>query len=151
MILLLTTFGVSVASALIPLINIELYVGSLSALGAGSAIAHGVVAGAGQSVGKIVWYEVARRSIESKWAEKKMSSPKVRASYDRWVGRMEGRPWYAGAIMFVSAFAGIPPLLVMAAVAGALKMPMWIFLPTIFVGRSLRFWLIIVGVDLALR
>ena len=38
MILLLSSFGVSVASALIPLINIELYLATVSATGAGAAV-----------------------------------------------------------------------------------------------------------------
>ena len=54
MILLLTTLGVSVASALLPLINIELYLAGISAVGSGEAVALGIVAGAGQSIGKIV-------------------------------------------------------------------------------------------------
>lgn len=147
MILLLTTFGVAVASALIPLIPIEAYVAGLGAVGSGTALTLAAAAGAGQTIGKIVWYEIARRGIESDWAQKKMSSPKVRASYDKWVARIEGRPWYGGVLMLISAFTGLPPLLVMAAVAGALKMPYWIFLPTIFVGRALRFYLILVGAD----
>lgn len=150
MILLLSSFGVSVASALIPLINIELYLATVSATGAGAAVGVALVAAAGQTVGKIVWYEVVRRSIESPWAQKKLSGPRVRASYDKWMGRLQGRPWYGGAVMFLAASVGIPPLLVMAAVAGALRMPMVVFLPTVFVGRALRFWLVITGVDLAL-
>lgn len=145
MILWLTTFVVSIGSALFPLINIELYLAGVGVVGGGGAVGLGIVAGAGQSVGKIVWYEVARRGLKTGWAQRKMSGPKVSATYERWVGRMEGRPWYAAAIMFVSALAGFPPLLAMAIVAGALKMPMWIFLPTIFIGRSLRFWLVIIG------
>lgn len=148
MILLATTFGVSVASALFPLINIELYLAGVGAVGTEEAVGLGLVAGAGQSAGKIVWYEIAKRSIETEWAKRKLSSPKVHASYDRWVRQMQGRPWYGGALLFVAALAGIPPLLVMAAVAGALKMPYWVFLPTIFVGRALRFWLVLAGVDL---
>ena len=45
---------------------------------------------------------------------------------------MQGRPWYGGEVLFAAALGGIPPLLVMAAVAGALKMPYWVFPPTIF-------------------
>jgi len=146
-ILILTTFAVSVGSALLPLINIELYLAGVGAVGAGAALTLALSAAAGQTVGKIVWYEVARRGVDSEWAQKKMSSEKVRASYDRWVGRMEGRPAYAGLIMFLSSFSGVPPLLVMAAVAGALKMPMWLFVPTVFIGRTLRFWLILEGIE----
>jgi membrane protein YqaA with SNARE-associated domain len=147
MILLLTTFGVSVASALLPLVNIELYMASVGAVGSGEAVSLAIVAGAGQTVGKVFWYEVARRGVETDWAQKKLSAPKVKASYERWVGAMQGRPWFGGAVLFAAALGGIPPLLVMAAVAGALKMPYWVFLPTIFVGRTLRFWLVLVGVD----
>lgn len=143
MTLLLASFGISVASALIPLINIEAYVIGISSTGVGSAaaITLSLVCGAGQSAGKVVWYEAARRGIDSGWMQRKLSGPKIQASYQRWVSRMEGRPWFGGAILFAAAFVGIPPLLVMAAVAGALKMPMWVFLPTILVGRTIRFWL----------
>lgn len=147
MILLLSTFAVSVASALLPLINVELYLAGVGAVGAGAALSLAVSAAAGQTLGKVIWYEVARHGIDSELAQKKMSSRKVRASYDRWVARMEGRPAYAGLIMFLSSFLGVPPLLVMAAVAGALKMPMWLFLPTVFIGRALRFWLILEGIN----
>lgn len=146
--LALWTFGVSVASALFPLINMEVILGGMAAtVGDGHAFTLALVAGAGQTVGKIVWYEATRRSIETDWVQKKLSSDKVRASFERWQLRMEGRPWFAGAIMFVAAFAGIPPLLVMAAVAGALKMRMYVFVPTILVGRTLRFWLVLAGVE----
>ena len=102
-------------------------------------------------IGKIIWYEAARRGIDSKWAQKKLSNPKVRAGYEKWVDRMQGRPWYAAGIMFIAASVGIPPLLVMAAVAGLLKMPMWVFIPTVFLGRTLRFTTLFLGVDFAIH
>lgn len=146
--LALWTFGVSIASALFPLINMEVILGGMAAtVGEGHAFTLAAVAGAGQTIGKIIWYEVTRRSVETDWVQKKLSGDKVRTSYARWQGRMEGRPSFAGAIMLVSAFGGIPPLLVMAAVAGALKMRMYVFIPTIFVGRTLRFWLVLAGIE----
>ena len=146
MILVLSTFGVSVASAMIPLINIELYLAGVGTTGSGTAVTLGIVAGAGQTLGKIFWYEVAKRSIDTDFVQRRLSSPKVHAAYERWVTAMRGRPWYGGAVLFAAALGGIPPLLVMAAVAGALKMPYWVFLPTIFVGRALRFWFVLAGV-----
>lgn len=146
--LALWTFGVSIASALFPLINMEVILGGMAAtVGDGHAFTLAVVAGAGQTIGKVVWYEATRRSVETDWVQKKLSGDKVRTAYARWQARMDGRPWFAGLVMLVSAFAGIPPLLVMAAVAGALKMRMWVFLPTIMVGRTLRFWLVLAGVE----
>ncbi|MCD4526258.1 hypothetical protein [Nocardioides sp. cx-173] len=146
--LYLWSFGVSIASALFPLINMEVILGGMAAtVGDGHAFALAVAAGAGQTVGKIVWYELTRRSFDTEWVQKRLSGPKVSQSYLRWQQRIEGRPWFGGSIMLVSSFAGVPPLLVMAAVAGALKMRMYVFLPTIFVGRTLRFWLVLAGVE----
>ena len=149
LLLWLTMFGLSIASALLPFLPMEgiILAGGAAAPGTPAAISLGIAAGAGATVGKVVWYELARRGSSSEWAQKKMSSPKVKAGYERWTARMEGRPVYAGVVMFIAASVGIPPLLVMAAVAGLLKMPMWVFIPTVFVGRSLRFGLLFLGVD----
>ncbi len=153
MILWLTTFAISVASALIPFLPIEVYILGAGAVegGTGAAVSLGIAAGAGATVGKIIWYEAARRGIDSQWAQKKLSNPKVKEGYEKWVGRMQGRPVYAVGIMFVASSAGIPPLLVMAAVGGLLKMPLWLFIPTVFLGRTVRFTLLFMGVDLALH
>jgi len=153
MILWLTTFAVSIASALLPFLPMEVYIlgAATTEPSLGGAIWLGVAAGGGATVGKVIWYETARRGIESKWAQKKLASPKVKAGYEKWVTRMRGRPVYAVAIMFVAASVGLPPLLVMAAVGGILKMPLWIFVPTVFVGRSIRFTLLFLGVDFAIH
>lgn len=153
MILWLTTFAFSIASALLPFLPMEVYVlGAAKAQpGTAAAISLGIAAGAGATVGKIVWYELARRGSESAWAQKKLSKPKIKASYEKWVARMQGRPWYAAGIIFLASSVGLPPLLAMAAVAGLLKMPMWVYVPTVFVGRSLRFSLLFLGVDFALH
>lgn len=149
----LSMFGLSIASALLPFLPIEAFIigGAAASPGTGAAIALGIAAGAGATVGKIIWYEVARRGVESAWAQKKLSAPKIKAGYERWTARMEGRPVYGGAVMFLSASVGIPPLLVMAFVAGLLKMPMWVFVPTVFVGRCIRFTLLFLGADFALH
>lgn len=153
MILWLTTFAFSVASALLPFLPMEAYILAAGAAegGTSAAIALGIAAGAGATVGKIVWYEVARRGSESAWAQRKLNSPKLKASYEKWVSRMQGRPVYAIGIMFLAASVGIPPLLAMAAVGGLLKMPMWAFIPTVFIGRTIRFTLLFLGVDFALH
>lgn len=153
MILWLTTFVFSVASALLPFLPMEAYIIAAGAAEGGTpaAIALGIAAGAGATVGKIVWYEIARRGSETGWAQKKLSSPKVKASYEKWVLRMQGRPVYGIGVMFLAASVGIPPLLAMAAVGGLLKMPLWAFIPTVFVGRTIRFTFLFLGVDFALH
>lgn len=145
MITWLTTLGVAVASALIPLVNIEVYLTGLGAIATGHAWSLAVSAGLGQTIGKVVWHQAAARTVETAWFKDKLTSPKVRKNYDKWVERMHGRPWYAAGLVLFSSFTGIPPLLVIAAVAGGLKMPLWAFVPAVLVGRVLRFWLILAG------
>lgn len=147
----LSMFGLSIASALLPFLPIEAFIigGAAASPGTATAISLGIAAGGGATVGKVIWYEAARRGIDSAWAQKKLSAPKIKAGYERWTARMEGRPIYAGVVMFVAASVGVPPLLVMAFVAGLLKMPMWVFVPTVFVGRCLRFTLLFLGADFA--
>jgi membrane protein YqaA with SNARE-associated domain len=153
MILWLTTFFFSIASALLPFLPMEAYIvgAAAAAPGVPAAISLGIAAGAGATVGKVIWYEIARRGITSKWGQRKLAKPKTRASYEKWMARMQGRPVYSTTIMFIAASVGIPPLLVMALVAGLLKMPLWVFVPTVFVGRSIRFTLLFLGVDFAVH
>jgi membrane protein YqaA with SNARE-associated domain len=152
-ILWLTTFAIGIASALVPFLPIEVYILGAGATeeGAATAISLGIAAGIGATIGKIIWYEVARRGVESRWMQRKLSKPKSRAAYEKWSARMGDRPWYSGGIMFVSSLTGLPPLLVMGAVAGALRMPLWLFVPTVLVGRCVRFALLFLGVDIAVH
>lgn len=146
----LTTCVFSLASALLPFLPMEVYI-----LGAGAKYGHslgdafslGIAAGVGATFGKIIIYHVALHGSRTKWIQSQLERPRMAAAYERWLDRMQGRPWYDIAIMFVAACVGIPPLLAMAAVAGFLKMPMWGFIPTVLVGRSIRFGLLFMGVD----
>lgn len=149
----ISTFLVGLASALLPLINIEVILGAKAGagIGTGSSLVIAAAAGLGQTVGKIIWYELARRSFDSVRVQKKFTNEKWKASYARWEGRITGRPWFAGLIIMASASLGIPPLLVLAMVAGTLHMPRWVFIPTVLVGRVARFYFILVGVEWAFR
>jgi membrane protein YqaA with SNARE-associated domain len=145
--LLLSTFGFSFASALIPILNVEVYLGAVGTkTTVAEAFALALVASAGQTLGKIIWYAAARRSVDSAWVQKRLDRPKVRPVYDRWTERTEGRPWYAAAVLFVAASVGIPPLLIMAVIAGALHMKFSVFVLSCFVGRFVRFYFIVAGV-----
>lgn len=143
-------FLLSIASALLPFVPFEAFGLGLytrAPQGVVSAVVLGLLAGAGATVGKLIWYRVAVRGMDSRWVKNKLDKPQVRAGYQRWTERVEGRPVYAGAVMLLSSSVGLPPLLVMAAVAGLVRMPMWVFLPTVFVGRSARFILLFLGAD----
>ena len=145
--LVIGTFFFSVASALLPILNVEAY------LAAVALKAHNLsdwqlaaVGGAGQSIGKIFWYVAGRESLRIRRIRQKMETEKWQASYERWHERIVGRPVFAGAISFGSAVTGFPPLAVIAVLAGTLRMNFPLFLGTVFVGRTIRFWLVLAGV-----
>ena len=145
--LVIGTFLFSVASALLPILNVEAY------LAAVALKAHNLsdwqlaaVGGAGQSVGKIFWYIAGRESLRIKRIRQKMETEKWQVSYERWHERIVGRPVFAGTISFGSAVTGFPPLAVIAVLAGTLRMNFTLFLITVFAGRTIRFWLVLAGV-----
>jgi membrane protein YqaA with SNARE-associated domain len=147
--LVVGTFLFSVASALIPILNVEAYLAAvaikaqnlsdwqLAAVGAG-----------GQTAGKLLWYLAGTQSLRLRWIRQKMETEKWQLSYARWHERIVGRPLFAGAISFTSAVTGFPPLAVIAVLAGTLRMNLAIFLGTVLVGRTIRFWLVLAGVGL---
>jgi len=145
--LLLSTFGFSFASALLPILNAEVYLGAVGTQSSvPAALALALVAAAGATLGKIVWYVVARRSVDTDWVQKKLDRPKVRENYDKWEERTRGRPWYAAGVLFVSSSVGLPPLLITAVLAGSLHMRFSVFVLGVFVGRAARFYVILAGV-----
>lgn len=147
--LLAGTFALSFASALLPFINIEVYLAVVATqVGTAGLVGIAVLAGLGQTLGKLVWYVVTLRGMDSRWMKKRLAKPRVKAAHDKWQARAEGRPAFMGAVNFSAAFLGVPPMLAMAAVAGSVKMSLPIFLSTCLVGRTLRFYVVLAGVSL---
>ena len=93
----------------------------------------------------------APKSLRIRWIQQKMETEKWQLSYARWHERIVGRPVLAGAISFTSAVTGFPPLAVIAVLAGTLRMNFAIFLGTVLVGRTIRFWLVLAGRGHAVR
>ena len=75
-------------------------------------MARAAVGGAGQGVGKILWYLAGTQSLRIRWIRQKMETEKWQLSYEKWHERIVGRPVLAGAISFTSAVTGFPPLAV---------------------------------------
>jgi membrane protein YqaA with SNARE-associated domain len=140
-----SVLGASVASALLPLINIE----AILALSISRAPHHAwgliIAATIGQMLGKILWYWGGMHLDRAPWVSRHLQKPKAKASLDRWHERAEGRPWFTAALLFVSASTGFPPYAVTAVLAGTLRVPFWIFLLTGTLGRGLRFWAVVAG------
>lgn len=140
----LVTFGVCVLSAIVPVVNAEVYlVGLRSVLTPESLWFTALAAGAGQTVGKLVWYVAGWRSMDSAWVQRKLSVGSRRRSYERWKRAFEARPLISRVTFFASASLGLPPLLVVALLAGHLRLPLRWVAPMVLVGRTLRFALVL--------
>ncbi|MDT0213962.1 VTT domain-containing protein [Rothia sp. ARF10] len=141
----LSVTGLAVASALVPLINIEAVVALTVTQGDAPAWVIVLVSSLGQMAGKLVWYYGGRELERFRFVARRMEKPKAKLALERWRCRTEGRPWYAAGLLLVSSAVGIPPYAVIAVLAGALRVPVVVFLLTGLVGRAIRFAAVIGG------
>ena len=135
----------AVASALVPLINIEAIVALTVTQGDAPAWVVVLVSSLGQMAGKLVWYYSGRELERFRFVARRMEKPRAKAALERWRCRTEGRPWFAAGLLFVSSTVGIPPYAVIAVLAGALRIPVVVFFLTGLVGRAIRFAAVIGG------
>ena len=142
----LGTLGFSLLGSLVPIFNVEVYLIALATqIPRSAVIPVAIAAGAGQTLGKIVWYHGSARMVEMPWMRRRMASPRWNASYERWRAVVHGRPWMAAGVTFASGLIGFPPLLVMGALGGALRMNQAVFITSIFLGRTLQSYAILIG------
>lgn len=139
-------FGASVASALVPVINIEAILALAVSRSPGVALGLVAAAAVGQMVGKILWYWGGMHVERAPWVRKHVQKPKVAANLEKWHARADGRPWFTAGLLFVSAWIGLPPYAVTAVLAGVLRVHFAVFLLTGLLGRALRFWMVAEGV-----
>lgn len=139
-------FGVSVASALLPLINVEAYLVGMAALTGSDAVwSLSLVGGVGQMVGKVVWYYLGANALRWRWVRRKVEKPKAQAKLELWRERTHDRPWFAAGLVGVSAVSGFPPFAIIAVLAGQLRMNLTMFVVVGTVGRTLRFAAVLGG------
>jgi membrane protein YqaA with SNARE-associated domain len=147
----LSLLAVAFASALVPLVNIEAYLGVRGAVSDGSTaerlVLLGLVAALGQMIGKLVWYRLGASSLRWRWVRRRLENPSAQARLARWRGRTSDRPVLAGALVFGSAFSGFPPFAILAVVAGQLGMSVVAFFALGLVGRWLRFSAVLGGAE----
>lgn len=137
--------GLAVASAMLPVVNIEAIVAVAATQERAPTWLLVAAATVGQMAGKLLWYYGGRELGRFAFVARRMGKPRTKAAMERWQARTEGRPWFTAGLLLLSAAGGIPPYAVLAVVAGALRVRLWIFLATGLVGRALRFWAIIGG------
>lgn len=125
-------------SAVIPLLNAEAYAVA-SAAGTPALVVPIVLAlTIGQTAGKVVLFEAARRG-----STRLQSSPKVQAmSSNRWAERTQEAlqaPRTALPLVFASAGLGLPPLALVRVAAGAAGQSRKGFVVMCLLGRGIRF------------
>lgn len=140
-----SVLGVSIASALVPLINIELFLGGAITQAPNHFWGLVVAATIGQMIGKILWYWGGMHVDRAPWVHRQLQKPKAQASLDKWHARAEGRPWFTAGLLLFSAATGFPPYAVTAVLAGTLRVNFWIFIATGLIGRGVRFWAVVAG------
>lgn len=143
----LTVLVIAFASALIPVINIETYLGVRASIDPEiGSWGLAFVAGLGQMFGKLIWYSLGASSLNWAWIKRRIEKPKQQARLRIWRARTHERPVIAGALVFVSALTSLPPFAIFSVIAGQLKMNLVLFFVLGLLGRWLRFVAILGGV-----
>ncbi|MEV6300733.1 hypothetical protein AB0M02_15095 [Actinoplanes sp. NPDC051861] len=153
---LLLTLAVGFVSSFYPGLPVEPYLIALMATTSHNAVVMGVVAGVGQSAGKMgiflatrgaVRLPVLRRWIDRRKEEQAAADPSPPRWWTRWGQRLTAyarrllpmeKPWMAFPMILLSSVVGIPPLLLMTFAAAATKMRAWVFLVACVIGRCVR-------------
>jgi membrane protein YqaA with SNARE-associated domain len=127
-------YGLSVLSALLPWLNGEVVVLTLSTQASSFPALLGLVlmASAGQMTGKVVLYWSSRRALRA-------AGGRAGAKLDAWRQRLESRPLKALAVVLLSSAVGLPPFYLITILAGGLKIGFPRYLAVGTLGRLMRF------------
>lgn len=137
----LTTFGVCALSAVIPLVNAEIYLLGASALAPRElAIPLIVAAATGQMLGKSVMYFAGVGALRLPSERLRRMVARVDERY-RTAGK--GGATLGGGIILLSAIVGLPPFYVVSIACGLFRIPFAQFLVLGTLGRLIRFAVIV--------
>lgn len=140
--------GYGVLSALVPLFNAELYIGVVAAATSPpvawlstAALALGTVGG------KVLIFEASRRgSSRYRVGSVSEEKPEPRTGFGRWTRRTGAvlltwlsHPQRGPLTVLAASVFGIPPLFVVAVLAGVSKQNVYLFALAVGVGRFARF------------
>ena len=143
--LVLSYFGLAVASAVFPWVNAEVIVLSLPAVAPSRAalILLVLIATAGQMTGKCFLYWAGQKG-------NKVLPGRAGQILTKWRDRLEARPSRAVALVLISSVVGLPPFYLMTLLAGALRMNFLVYLTAGTAGRLVRFGVLVTLPQLAL-
>ena len=146
----LSILALAFVSALVPVVNIEAILAVTVTQSSVSPLLLSVAAGVGQMAGKVLWYWGGTHVDRAPWVARYLAKPKSQAALQRWHVRVNGRPYTTAAILLASASVGFPPFAVMSVLAGVLRVPLPVFVVTGLIGRTVRFYVVATGADLAM-
>lgn len=131
----ISTFFFCVASGFIPVMNAEVYLTSISALLLKSNVVFiALISSFAQMLAKSVIYFGARGILILPL--KKNGLDKVKRKFER-------RKHSTSTFILVSASFGLPPFYIVSILAGIVKINFWLFFLCGFIGRFLRFTVIL--------
>jgi membrane protein YqaA with SNARE-associated domain len=143
---------VAFASALVPVVNIEAYLGLRVAVADVDQVwLLGLVAAVGQMLGKLLWYQLGASSLGWGWVRRRLERPRQQEMLRVWRRRTEQRPVVAALVVLCSAVTGLPPFAIVAVLAGQLRMSLPLFAVVGLAGRWLRFTAVLGGLEWVLH
>ncbi len=132
----LAAFVYCVGSGFVPILNAEVFLVGIAALAPHDALPGVVVlAAAGQMVAKAGMYLGGRGVVRLPKGRRREEIAAWQARVERWRSK--------DLLILVSASVGLPPLFVMSVLAGTLRFPFVRFLVAGFLGRLLRFGVVV--------
>jgi len=157
----LTLLAVAFVSALVPVVNLEIYLGGMAllghSLGAWELAALAGIAAVGHIVGKTLfyfggrgvltatrWHRVAPTGVPDGSGSTRRTrvagrKTRIAARLSRWEERVRERPRLAVVLVGTSSCLGLPPFALVSVAAGTLRVPLPVFLLAGLAGRWARF------------
>ena len=133
----LATFIFSLLSAVIPFLNLEFYLATVSAIAPNSLTYLTIIlliATLSHMIGKGVLYGAGRGVVKISWNNHKFSPKQIK----KLQLRMEKLQTHNSAFLFFSGVTGLPPFYLVTIIAGTLKINFWNFFICGFAGRLIR-------------
>jgi membrane protein YqaA with SNARE-associated domain len=137
------TYVMCVIGGFVPIINAEVYLASVGAMSDRAAVIPLVLAGTlGQMTAKTAIFLAGRGLVRLPVARDSERVRLVLAKARAWRGPM----WL---FVFVSAVVGIPPFYIVSLLGGSLDLSIGRFIALGFVGRLIRFFVVVAGANAA--
>ncbi len=103
-----------------------------------------LAASPGQVTGEMLFYLLGIGAVRNPWLQRKAVA---KGRFVEWIRRLvewcAEHPTRAFAVVAVSAVVGLPPIAATSVLAGTLRMRWWVFAPTTWAGRFVRFLLVL--------